>query len=96
MSELTSEQKEYYLDIGNKHCNFLVEHVWKPAFMMAFIHGVKHGRKDAIRELKLCETCKGTGDSKASVVDDLSGGIVDTDMPCPDCLKGKCSKGKNE
>jgi hypothetical protein len=32
-----------------------------------------------------CETCKGTGDSKTSVVDDLSGGIVDTDIPRPDC-----------
>lgn len=32
-----------------------------------------------------CPTCNGTGDSKASVVDDLSGGIVDTEIPCPDC-----------
>lgn len=32
-----------------------------------------------------CETCGGTSHSKALVVDDLSGGIVDTDIPCPDC-----------
>lgn len=37
-----------------------------------------------------CETCGGTGDSKASVIDDLSGGIVDTDIPCPDCQPKLC------
>ena len=42
-----------------------------------------------------CETCGGTGDSKASVIDDLSGGIVDTDIPCPDCQpKSKDACGK--
>jgi len=52
MSELTQEQKEYYLDIGTKHANFLAEKVFKPAFLMAFIHGVKHGREDEAKELK--------------------------------------------
>ena len=34
-----------------------------------------------------CGTCGGTGETKASVIDDLSGGIVDTDIPYPDCRK---------
>lgn len=51
MSELTSEQKEYYLDIADKHANFLTEKVFKPAFLIAFIHGVKHGREDLSKEL---------------------------------------------
>jgi len=50
MSELKPEQKEYYLDQADKHANFLAEKVFKPAFVMAFIHGVKHGREDLIKE----------------------------------------------
>ncbi len=46
MSELTSEQKEHYLKIANDHADFLTEKVFKPAFIMAFLHGVKHGRED--------------------------------------------------
>ena len=52
MSEMTKEQKEYYLDQADKHANFLAEKVFKPAFIIAFVHGVKHGRKDATLELK--------------------------------------------
>lgn len=40
---------------------------------------------EKILALLPCETCGGTGNTKASVIDDLSGGIVDTDIPCPDC-----------
>lgn len=51
MSELNSEQKKYYIDIAEKHADFLIEKLFRPTFLMAFIHGVKHGRKDAIEEL---------------------------------------------
>lgn len=50
MSEMPKEQKEYYADIAEKHANFLAEKVFKPAFIIAFVHGVKHGRKDAFQE----------------------------------------------
>lgn len=49
-------------------------------------------RKEAdkfIAMLDACPTCGGSEDSKASVVDDLSGGIVDTEIPCPDCQSQK-------
>ena len=52
MSELSSEQKERYLDEADKHANFLCDKVFKPAFVMAFIHGVKHGRVDMMEELR--------------------------------------------
>lgn len=52
MSEMPKEQKKYYADIAEKHANFLAEKVFKPAFVIAFVHGVKHGRKDVISELK--------------------------------------------
>ena len=52
MSELSSEQKERYLDEADKHANFLCDKVFKPAFVMAFIHGVKHGREDMMEELR--------------------------------------------
>lgn len=52
MSEMPKELKEHYLDEANKHADFLAEKVFKPAFIMAFIHGSKHGREDIMRELK--------------------------------------------
>jgi len=58
MSELTSEQKEHYLDQADKHADFLAEKVFKPAFAMAFIHGVKHGREDLAKELKVAVELK--------------------------------------
>ncbi len=52
MSEMSIEMKERYLKEADDHANFLTEKVFKPAFVMAFIHGVKHGRKDATSELE--------------------------------------------
>ena len=52
MSELSLEQKEQYLDEADKHANILCDKVFKPAFVMAFIHGVKHGREDMMEELR--------------------------------------------
>lgn len=51
MSEMTKELSEHYLNEANKHAEFLVEKVFKPAFVMAFIHGTKHGREDLAKEL---------------------------------------------
>lgn len=53
MSEMSKEMKERYLKEADDHANFLAEKVFKPAFVMAFIHGVKHGRKDLADELKM-------------------------------------------
>ena len=50
MSKNPKEQKEYYADIAEKHATFLAEKVFKPAFIIAFIHGVKHGRVDMADE----------------------------------------------
>lgn len=52
MSELNQEQKAYYIDIAEKHANFLIEKIFKPAFLIGFIHGVKHGRKDVADEIE--------------------------------------------
>lgn len=46
MSDLSAEQKDYYKQEAEDHADFLCEKVFKPAFIMAFIHGVKHGRED--------------------------------------------------
>ena len=58
MSELNAEQKEYYIDIADKHATFLAEKVFKPAFIIAFVHGVKHGRKDMEKELNALNALK--------------------------------------
>ena len=50
MSELSAAQKEYYTEQANSHADFLCEKIFKPAFIMAFLHGVKHGREDLKKE----------------------------------------------
>ena len=69
MSEMSQEKKEYYLREADNHANFLAEKVFKPAFVMAFIHGVKHGMEDAQKEMnaKLALHCK-----KAELKDELN------------------------
>lgn len=52
MSEMSQELKDYYLKEADNHADFLTEKVFKPAFIMAFIHGVKHGREDMEEELR--------------------------------------------
>ena len=64
MSEMASEQKEYYLNEANNHAAFLCEEVFKPAFVMAFIHGVKHGREDMMKELRNIDKPKIGGKEK--------------------------------
>ena len=57
---LPSEQKEYYKKEAEHHADFLCDKVFKPAFIMAFIHGVKHGREDEKRlhdTTFLCNKC---------------------------------------
>ena len=48
---MTSEQREHYEFEANKHADFLCEKVFKPAFIMAFIHGAKHGRQNLTEEI---------------------------------------------
>ncbi len=58
MSELSAAQKKYYTEQAESHADFLCEKVFKPAFLMAFIHGVKHGREDLKKESGLTDGFK--------------------------------------
>ena len=40
-----NEEKEIRI-LAKKHGDFLANKVFKPAFVMAFIHGYKHGKQD--------------------------------------------------
>ncbi len=51
MSEMSEKINEKYLKDANDHADFLIEKVFRPTFIMAFLHGVKHGREDT--EIKL-------------------------------------------
>lgn len=55
MREMTKQMKAFYLDEACKHANFLAEKVFKPAFIMAFVHGARHGREDLLNELNAKE-----------------------------------------
>jgi len=55
MAELSDELKAKYKKDAENHADFLCDKVFKPAFIMAFIHGAKHGRDDAKGKLyKIC------------------------------------------
>ena len=51
MGELPNELKAKYEKEAEDHAIFLCEKVFKPAYIMAFIHGVKHGREDLRDEI---------------------------------------------
>jgi len=46
MTELSSGKEREYRVLAEKHADFLCDKVFRPAFIMAFIHGAKHGRED--------------------------------------------------
>ena len=50
MSEMKEDLQKHYTEEAQKHVDFLCDKVFKPAFMMAFIHGAKHGREDLLKE----------------------------------------------
>ncbi len=52
MAELPTKTEQKYKELAEKHADFLCDKVFKPAFIMAFIHGVKHGREDIKKENK--------------------------------------------
>lgn len=52
MSEMPKANSDYYLEEANKHADFLIDKVFKPAFVMAFVYGAKHGREDLAREIE--------------------------------------------
>ena len=58
MAELSDELKAKYKKDAEDHADFLCDKVFKPAFIMAFIHGAKHGRDDA--KCKLDGICSET------------------------------------
>ena len=47
MSDLDKELFDKYKKDAEEHVNFLCEKIFKPAFIMAFVHGAKH-MKDEI------------------------------------------------
>jgi len=42
MADLEKEKFEEYKKMAEEHANFLCEKIFKPAFIMAFVHGAKH------------------------------------------------------
>ncbi len=38
--------EEKYRILAEKHADFLCDKVFKPAFIIAFIHGAKHAQED--------------------------------------------------
>lgn len=59
MSEITEEQEAQYFRMAQQHADFLCDKIFKPAFEMAFVHGVQHGLRDksAKAELDLLTKC---------------------------------------
>ena len=46
MADLNSEEMQKYKKLAEEHAEFLYRKIFKPAFVMAFIHGAKHMRDD--------------------------------------------------
>ena len=46
MADLNSEEMQKYKKLAEEHAEFLYHEVFKPAFVMAFIHGAKHMKDD--------------------------------------------------
>jgi len=42
MTDMPKELKKRYEEDANKHCDFLINEIFRPAFVMAFQHGAKH------------------------------------------------------
>lgn len=46
MAALPDDIREHYKKEAESHAEFLAKYVFKPAFMMAFVHGAKHCYED--------------------------------------------------
>ncbi len=46
MSNLTDDEAKRYDKMAADHADFLCYKIFKPAFMMAFIHGAEHMKED--------------------------------------------------
>ena len=42
MADMPKEMNDRYEEDALKHCDFLVNEIFRPAFVMAFKHGAKH------------------------------------------------------
>lgn len=47
MADLDDKEMEKYKKLAEEHADFLYYKVFKPAFIMAFIHGAKHMRDES-------------------------------------------------
>jgi len=56
MSDLPDELYARYKKEANEHADFLCEKVFKPAFVMAYLHGAKHMRDELLSTRKGQET----------------------------------------
>ena len=45
-----TNKNEKYKTLAEQHADFLCEKVFKPAFIMGFIHGAKHAQEDKEKE----------------------------------------------
>lgn len=46
MAEMKPEDVDRYKEMAEKHADFLCDKVFKPAFVMAFVHGAKHAKEE--------------------------------------------------
>lgn len=54
MAEMSPDQKKYYEEIAKEHVDWMCEKVIKPNYILAFLHGAKHGREDVEKENREC------------------------------------------
>ncbi len=52
MAEMKPEDASRYKEMAEKHADFLCDKVFKPAFIMAFLHGAKHAKEEFERTEK--------------------------------------------
>lgn len=50
VSNLTDDEAKRYDKMAADHADFLCYKIFKPAFMMAFIHGAKHMKEDLMSD----------------------------------------------
>jgi len=46
MVKLNKKDENYFKKLAEDHVDFLAEKIFKPAFIMGFIHGAKHGAEN--------------------------------------------------
>ena len=50
MADLEGDQKKAYEKMANDHADFLCFKIFKPAYIIAFMHGAKHMKEDMLKK----------------------------------------------